>query len=351
MLGGVTARFGCHRGRATPSIKARLDFRQQTHQHAPGQSHESCFAQAGSEQGAEVGQPPNPADRGLVEPSWESGLTNPFLNVQSSCISLFLLRGFPRRHRCYEVFTSIPTQNTFGGCLFPWGSLQQWDLAAQTPKLRWRLGHTLVLAALAPSRASFREENVGVAQGRMENCNVRRTKSAGNFLFGEAGIKTVRRFLGSQEPLQTLSVGREELILSCYRHEPLQVKFVFLGTGKSNWNNGWNRHLQGKILFHLERLQHLEIFSNGNDFIFFSAGKHKSHPIAVSILLWPFPLHQEGSMEPHARAVESHPTTPSRGSPWAQLIETPILMWEMEGKTVGYVLDWGAIRPWRKANK
>lgn len=47
-----------------------------------------------------------------------------------------------------------------------------------------------------------------------------------------------KKGFGSQEPLQTLSVGREELILSCYQHEPLQVKFVFLGTGKSNWNNG-----------------------------------------------------------------------------------------------------------------
>lgn len=51
---------------------------------------------------------------------------------------------------------------------------------------------------------------------------------------------------GSQEPLQTLSVGREELILSCYQHGPLQVKFVFLGTRKSNWNNGWNRHFARK---------------------------------------------------------------------------------------------------------
>lgn len=88
----------------------------------------------------------------------------------------------------------IPTQNTFAWCLFPWGSCQHWYLAARSPKLRWRLAIPccwqlwlhLRLQAEKMTQASPRtgwKAVMSIIQNMLET------------LFGEAGIKTVRRFL------------------------------------------------------------------------------------------------------------------------------------------------------------
>lgn len=75
--------------------------------------------------------------------------------------------------------------------------------------------------------------------------------------------------------------------------------------------------LQGKILFHLERLKHLEIFSNGNDILFllmhmgiipsqFPSSSSRSH----------FSRRDPRSRQTHKqhglRVMESHPTILSR---------------------------------------
>lgn len=231
----------------------------------------------------------------------------------------------------------VPTQNTFGGRLFPWGSLQRWDLAAQTPKWRWRLGHALVLAALAPSQASSWEENAGVAQGRMEKGNVCRTKHAGNFLLGEAGIKTAKRFwITRASPNSECGQGRADFELLSAWAITSEICFP------------WNTQVQleqwlestfckERFCFILKGCNTLKYFPMEMTLSFCwytrEPSHHSFHP-SLALSNSAGGIHGatcKSRGDPSNHPIQGH-GEPSKQPPWAQLMETPILVWKMEGK-------------------
>lgn len=351
---------GCH-GMVWLSLRkdqsppySSLDFRQQTHQHSPGQNHETCSAQAGH-----AGQPASPADTSFVEPwfgNWGGQTHFWMLKAARS------LHSSPR-FSFLPGFTSPFLPKVFQG-----------DTTAMNPlcphtKHLWRVS----LAMGLPPALRFSSSNPRI---KVEAWPSPGTGSSGRIPGivprGERGRRP-----GQDGKLQCPSYKKcwkpsvwrswnqnSEKVLD---HKSLSKLWVW--AGKSWWRAAigmshckWNLFsleqasptgtmagmdiLQGTILFHLERLRHLEIFSDGNDILLLLIN-------TASILLWPFPLQQEGSMEAHgeshptitSRGMESHPSSPHRHSSWKHPFECG--KWRAR-HPVGCVLDWGA---WGKANK